>query len=66
VDSNGPMLSKKVFLAGLLRQLPGVLDEKLSGRIQGAVFQADDANAAQGNMQIDWNGFQDRVLTGQS
>ena len=50
----------------LLRQRPGVFDEKLSGRINGAVLQTDDANAAQGNMQIDWNSFQNRVLTAQS
>ncbi len=50
----------------LFRQLPGALDEKLSGRINGAVLQTDDANAAQWNIQVDSNSFQDRVRAAQS
>jgi hypothetical protein len=41
----------------LLAQLPCGLDEKLCGWINRAVFQRNDANAAQGNMQVNWNSF---------
>jgi hypothetical protein len=50
----------------LLRQLAGVLDEKLSGRINGAVLQTDNANATQWNIQVDSNSFQHRMRAAQS